>query len=246
MSLDSSAIEGNINKIYQQVFERLSLPEDFYSIDAAPDANVDAYLNAGLLVAAESYNDTLTLVSKGADGEKFVWKVTDTQTDLHEIVVSSSDITGLGTKMAAYLSANPDIEFFDVLDDPDNLIFNSVGEDDLSIGDGYTGDYSIAGTKVQAIDVEDVLASLEWEPVTSNRGDPEDFLLLEVNGSDASGGAWIYSPDDAVGLTVTNLNPLVAAKKTQDGSLTDEEAFELALTDFLDETILSSQDQQIA
>ena len=52
--------------------------------------------------------------------------------------------------------------------------------------------------------------------------------------------------DDAVGVTVTNLNPLVAAQKSQDGSLTDEDAFELALTDFLDETILSSEDQQIA
>ena len=72
------------------------------------------------------------------------------------------------------------ISNFDVLDDPDNHIFEVVGEDALSSGDGFIGDYIIAETRVQSIDVEDVLASLEWEPIMSNHGHLDDFLLFDL------------------------------------------------------------------
>ena len=69
------------------------------------------------------------------------------------------------------------ISNFDVLDDPDNHIFEAVGENALFIGGGYFGDYTIAKTRVQSIDLEDVLASLEWETVISNHGHPDDFFI---------------------------------------------------------------------
>ena len=61
---------------------------------------------------------------------------------------------------------------------------------------------------------------------------------MEIKDSDASGGELIYFPDDAVRLTVTNLNPLVTAQKSQGGRLTDDVEFELTMTDSLDGTIL--------
>ena len=67
--------------------QHVPLPKGFNRIDAALDANVNIFSNAGLVVAAQHHIDTSTLISKGTDGETFVWKVTGTQSDLHEIVV---------------------------------------------------------------------------------------------------------------------------------------------------------------
>ena len=77
--------------------QHVPLPKGFYRIDAAPDANLDVFSYAGSIIAVQDHIDTRTLISKGADGETFVWKVTDTRADLYEIKVYSSNFSCLGT-----------------------------------------------------------------------------------------------------------------------------------------------------
>ena len=96
--------------------------------------------------------------------------------------------------------------------------------------------YAFDSSTVLSMTIDDLQAHANHEFIETNDGDV--FLIdLSEDGTTATA----YTPDDAGSVTFNGIDSLVAQVKADDNALKDAEAFEIAISDALDE--LTNEDQ---
>ena len=213
-------------------------PEDLLTVDVDPDENTEIVVDAAKIMDAFDDLDALLggtnipdeAVSVSNDGSKFTYSLGD-----HAVEISSS-ASDVAESLKDYVDNDDPVDLSEIVDFVDSFVIAALGEDaDLSEVD-VSASYAFDGSTVLSMTIDDLQAHDNHEFIETNDGDV--FLIdLSEDGTTATA----YTPDDAGSVTFNGIDSLVAQVKADDNLLSDAEAFDIAISDALDE--LTNEDQ---
>jgi hypothetical protein len=238
-NLDMSLVLEGFMAVRDYHFSSIDVfPDDILTVDVDPDENTEIVVDTALIEDAYDDLDTLlegsnapqAAVSVSDDGSQFSYTLGD-----HEVKISS-DASGVAESLKDYIEENNSIEFGDIVDFVDSFVIAALGEDaDLSEVD-VSASYAFESSTVLSMTIDDLQAHDNHEVIETNDG---DVFLIDISEDGTTANA--YTPDDAGSVTLNGIDSLVEQLKADDSSLTNAEAFDLAISDALDE--LTNEDQ---
>lgn len=240
--LDMTKVETGIEAFVQHAFYDADFPDNlditFPIIDnPALDVYVSAvdYMDAeDALILAYASGAEVEDTTYSADKLEFTYTVTDGVT-AHEGTITST-FTDFGLLMDTYVDANG-LTLDDILYDLEGTVANALGEENLG-GVSYTAEYTfdedatdaVVGNTVLDYGVSDAGFLWNYQP-----GQDGDLGLLHDPTSMSM--AILYTPDDAIRLEIMGLEMIAFDMVDKGFTGTEEEAYQLALDDFLTEFI---------
>ena len=189
---------------------------------------MDAFDNLDTLLGGSNIPDEAVSVSN--DGLKFTYSLGD-----HAVEISSS-ASDIAESLKDYVDNDDSVDLSEIVDFIDSFVIAALGEDvDLSALD-VSASYAFDGSTVLSMTIDDLQAHDNHEFIETNDG---DVFLIDLSEDGTTANA--YTPDDAGSVTFNGIDSLVAQVKADDNSLTDAEAFDIAISDALYE--LANEDQ---
>ena len=237
--LDMSAVLEGFTAVRDYYFSSIrEFPEDLLTVDVDPDENTEIVVDAAKIMDAFDDLDALLggsnipdeAVSVSNDGSKFTYSLGD-----HAVEISSS-ASDVAESLKDYVDNDDSVDLSEIVDFVDSFVIAALGEDaDLSEVD-VSASYAFDSSTVLSMTIDDLRAHANHEFIETNGGDV--FLIdLSEDGTTATA----YTPDDAGSVTFNGIDSLVAQVKADDNALKDAEAFDIAISDALDE--LANEDQ---
>ena len=238
-NLDMSLVLEGFMAVRDYYFSSINVfPDDILTVDVDPDENTEIVVDTALIKDAYDDLDTLleganapqAAVSVSDDGSKFSYTLGD-----HEVKISSA-ASGVAESLKDYIEENNSIEFGDIVGFVDSFVIAAIGEDDISDVD-VDANYTFDNSTVLSMTIDDLQAHYENESIETSDG---DIFLIDVNQDGTT--ANLYTPDDAASIQFDRIDSLVAQVKSENPSISDEDAFDSAISYALDE-VLSNGDQ---
>ncbi len=239
-NLDMSLVLEGFMAVRDYHFSSIDeFPDDILTVDVDPDENTEIVVDTALIEDAYDDLDTLlegsnapqAAVSVSDDGSQFSYTLGD-----HEVKISS-DASGVAESLKDYIEENDTVDLGDIVDFVDSFVVAAIGADENLSDVDVKATYAFDDSTVLSMTIDDLQAHYENEFIETSDG---DIFLIDVNNDGTT--ANLYTPDDAASIQFNGIDSVVAKVKLEDSSLSDEEAFDSAISYALDE-VLSVDDQ---
>ncbi|MDB0052819.1 hypothetical protein N9F04_03730 [Ascidiaceihabitans sp.] len=240
--LDLSLVLEGFTAVRDYYFSSINVfPNDILTVDVDPDENIEIVVDTALI--EDAYDDLDTLL-EGANAPQAVGSVSDDGSDFsyilsdHKVEISSS-VSGVADSLKDYIENNSSVGFVDVVDYVDSFVIAAIKADEnLKLSDvDFDATYVFGDDTILSMSIDDLQAHDNGELIETSDG---DIFLVDV--SEDGTVANLYTPDDAVSIQFDRIDSVVAQVKLDKTSLTDEEAFNIAISYAMEE-VLSTDDQ---